>query len=469
MQIPNKDLERYLTDLIGHDALEQIGEEPVSIRANTLMTDVDAVRRRLQTWGVRFKPHPLNPDGLLIEDDFIPLSHSLLYFTGAIQYHGASSQVPVLALDPQPGETILDLAAAPGSKSTQIAAAMRNRGRLMLNDVSELRLQTLQANLNRSGVINTSVHCLPGQRLGRWLPETFDRVLLDAPCSNLGKNAGQLERMRKWKREILDHQSNLQFHLLASALKTVRIGGVLVYSTCSLAPEENEAVIDRLLQAYPHQVAVESIPLAPGGVLQPGLPRVGDTAVHTDLQKSRRIYPYPQPMESFFVARLRKLETIPVRPHHEPLQEIALESPGQTEVRAALDNLASLWGIDRAFFDAFAYHLTQKKLWLAAPERQIALKNGLVGIGLPIALRKSTGWRLTNAGVRFFRHRISERIIELDLDDLVELFEKGRIDNWGKQPAGYYVLRYNDELVGAVSHFDQVLKIRLPHSFRLAL
>ncbi|HNT64947.1 MAG TPA: RsmB/NOP family class I SAM-dependent RNA methyltransferase [bacterium] len=469
MLIPNSELERYLTELIGRDALSQIGEEPTAIRINTLKTDRQSVCRQLREFGMTFQHHPFNPDGLILDDDFVPLSHTLLYFTGAIHYQGVSSQIPVLVLDPQPGETILDLAAAPGSKSTQIAAAMQNRGRLVVNDVSELRLQTLKANISSAGAINCSSYCLPGGRFGRWMPEVFDRVLVDAPCSNLGKSGAQLQRTRKWRPEILEHQSNQQYQLLVSALKTVRVGGVLVYSTCSIAPEENERVIDRLLQNYPHQVAIENIPLPTGKVLRPGLTVYRETELHPDMANSYRIYPFPQPMESFYIARLRKLEPLAVRPHNEPLNELLMQTPDEPEVSRILDELNRIWGIERHYLDNFVYHVTQKTLWLAIPDWRTALQTGLSSIGLPIALRKSLGWRLSNAGVQFFRHHISERIMELEVDDLVALFKNGKIEKWDQKPSGYYALRCKDELIATVANFNDTLKIRLPHSFNLVL
>jgi len=238
---PAAELSAYVEALLGAQAgaFMASGLEPPAIRLNTLKISRDACLEKLHAWRISCVPHPLNPDGWILEEDRLPLSHTLAFFRGEFFYQGVSSQLPVIALAPRPGETVLDMCAAPGSKSNQIAAAMANSGRLWVNDASTRRLQALMANLTAAGVRNEVVTALPGQLFGRLLPEYFDRVLVDAPCSALGNWPKRIHKAH-WSRAYLKKISYLQEQLLISAIKTVKTGGIIVYSTCSICPEEDE-------------------------------------------------------------------------------------------------------------------------------------------------------------------------------------------------------------------------------------
>jgi ribosomal RNA methyltransferase Nop2 len=148
----------------------------------------------------------------------------------------ASSFLPVLALDPQMNERILDLAAAPGGKTTYIAQLMKNTGTIFANDLKKDRLRALEFNLSRLGVSNAVITCRDGRKYHEIFHNTFDRVLLDAPCTGLGVISK--DPSIKTKRVLLDlyKNSHLQKQLLLSAIDCTKIGGIIVYSTCSISP-----------------------------------------------------------------------------------------------------------------------------------------------------------------------------------------------------------------------------------------
>ncbi|MCI0496551.1 RsmB/NOP family class I SAM-dependent RNA methyltransferase, partial [candidate division KSB1 bacterium] len=193
MDIQNSELENYLRQLLTSDypGFINANPEPLAIRVNTLKTTVPAFEEKLLQWQVDYQPHPLNPTGFILQEDKLPLSHTLAFFLGEFFYQGIASQLPVLALDPQPGETILDMSAAPGSKATQIAALMNNSGQLVLNDPSPGRNTILTRHAHRAGIQHDVVLRAPGQQIGQLFPEFFDRVLVDAPCSGLGTFAAK--------------------------------------------------------------------------------------------------------------------------------------------------------------------------------------------------------------------------------------------------------------------------------------
>jgi 16S rRNA (cytosine967-C5)-methyltransferase len=179
----------------------------------------------------------------------------------SVQDRNAAKVVPLL--DPQPGERVLDLCAAPGGKSTQIAERMRDRGRVVAADVSETRLRLVVENAQRLGLACIETLALDGREAGARFPAAFDRVLVDAPCSNTGVLARRPEARWRVGDAPLRALVELQRELLASAALAVRPGGVLVHSTCSLEPEENGEQISAFLASAPQWTCTGRLELLP--------------------------------------------------------------------------------------------------------------------------------------------------------------------------------------------------------------
>ena len=198
--------------------------------------------------------------------------------------------VPPLLLDPQPGERILDLCASPGSKTTQISAMMENRGLVIANEPSLARVAALRSNCERLGAMNVAITRYDGRNFPRGL---FHRVLVDAPCSGLGVLRRKPDARWNKTPEQLTELPPLQKAILSSAAKAVKPGGVLVYSTCTIVPEENQAVVEDFLAAHP------SFVLEKTGSLLPGKKR-DDMMV--------QLLPQRDGTDGFFIARLRRKE-----------------------------------------------------------------------------------------------------------------------------------------------------------------
>lgn len=164
--------------------------------------------------------------------------------------------LPASLLDPKPDEIILDMSAAPGSKTTQIASRMQERGVLIANDMQEKRLWTLNTNLQRSGVINTIITKKVGQWFSRHMTERFDRVLIDAPCTAQGTIRKDPSALEYCSADNIGKMSRLQIELLSAAIDATKVGGRIVYSTCTLTPEENESVIHQILNKFVDQLEV---------------------------------------------------------------------------------------------------------------------------------------------------------------------------------------------------------------------
>ncbi len=442
-------------------------QEPPAIRINTLKTSIERFTQKLRDWGVHYSVHPYNPGGIIIHQEDKSLTHTLAFFCGEFLVQGISSQVPVRVLDPQPGETILDMAASPGSKSTQIAALMENTGRLLLNDPSVNRQQPLLTNLIRAGVLNDVYLGVPGQRTGRLFHEFFDRVLVDAPCSALSKLPCQISRDDRWRTStLLDKLQNIQYHLLVSAIKAVKKNGIIVYSTCTLTAEENEGMIDKMLNLYP--VKVEKIERITGASITDGLIEYDGQKFSPSLREARRILPFPDPFEAFFIVKLRKLESVPLQGFIKEKDFGRFETYDQENIAPVLEYLYRRWGVEPAFFADFRFLLTRKKLWIVHNEWEQYPVERFVKAGLPLAIKKGDNWKLSNASAQFLKNRITKGMLSLNKNELIELFRTGRMLFPGYRN-GYYALNYENENIGAVSVMAGVMKISLPHQFNLRI
>jgi len=455
----------YLKTVFGDElpAFLAAAPEPPCVAVNAFKSDRDRFANKLHQWGMTWTPHPVDPASYILASDPLPLSHTLSFFMGEFRYQGISSQLPALALDPRPGQTVLDLAAAPGGKSIQIAALMNNQGRLLLNDSSIKRMEPLMANLSRAAVANDVLLNLPGQMIGRLLPEFFDRVLVDAPCSGLNFYTERLQR-RPWNAEYLQTIANIQEQLLISAVKAAKVNGVIVYSTCSLAPEENEMVLQRIVQRYP--VVVEPAPTWALRSARPGWLYYQDRIFPSALQRALRIYPFPDPMEGFFIVRLRKTAALPIRPVNQPVRWLPTQPFDDPQISPILTNLHQLWGIEPSFFAPYRFRVNTHKLWLTTNAWLEIPDSGLVKTGLPLAVKKSHFWKLTTSAAQWLGARITSSLMELSADQLHRLLSKGETTHPG-EALRYYTATRHGKPIGVVSQSHGVLKLKTPHPFRL--
>ncbi len=217
---------------------------------------------------------------------------------GYIHIQEELSMVPPLVLDPQPGETVLDLCASPGSKTTQISQMMNNRGLVIANEPSLARVAPLRSNCERLGVLNVAITRYDGRDFPRG---PFDRVLVDAPCSSEGrerKGPGTISRSNCTKSLELQ---KLQIRLLQNAVRLTKPGGVVVYSTCTYAPEENELVVRAVLdEARLEEITIEGLQSCPG------ITQWSGETLSDDLMRCARYYPHLNDTGGFFVAKLIK-------------------------------------------------------------------------------------------------------------------------------------------------------------------
>ncbi|XP_054083704.1 uncharacterized protein LOC114804562 [Zeugodacus cucurbitae] len=313
-----------LTELMEYLETSEV-PRPLTIRTNSLKTRRRDLAAALINRGVNLDPlGKWTKVGLVVYNSQVPLGATPEYLAGHYMIQGASSMLPVMALAPQENERILDMCSAPGGKGSHIAAIMKNTGVLFANDANRERIKAVMANFHRLGVINAIISCEDGCKF-RNVMSGFDRILLDAPCTGTGVVAKD-PSVKSTKNEVVVQRCyNLQRKLLLTAIDCVdaksKTGGYIVYSTCSVLPEENEWVIDYALKK-------RNVKLVPTGLDfgVEGFTKYRQHRFHPSLNLTRRYYPHVHNMDGFYVAKLKKFSnTIPMTKEQQDADEKDLD------------------------------------------------------------------------------------------------------------------------------------------------
>ncbi len=281
------------------------------IRCNTIKIKPEKLLAQLrQKWTVE-QPFPNFPEIMLVTSELGPgeLGNAVEHVLGYYYIQEISSMLSVIALDPQPGEFILDLFAAPGSKTTQIAARMKNQGTILANDLTIDRISILVSNLERCGVTNTVVSRRDAVQLCNSIAGSefrFDRLLLDAPCSGEGTLRSSPKTFLMWNHKIPQKMSRQQKKFVAAAIRCLKPGGTIVYSTCTHAPEENEEIVSFILENFPVKIEKFTLPLK----CRPGVTEWRDEKYKSEVENTCRIYPQDNDSEGFFVSKMTLLKEI---------------------------------------------------------------------------------------------------------------------------------------------------------------
>jgi len=281
-----------------------------SIRCNTLKISPEELKIRLEkkSWKI-IQPFKDYPEIMIILNKLQPgeLGNSLEHLLGYYYIQEISSTLPIFALSPSTQEIILDLCAAPGSKTTQLAAKMENQGTIIANDQNLSRIKILSSNLQRCGVTNCIVTRNDGVQLCLKLKKAgfqFDKILVDAPCSGEGTLRDSPKTFLMWNLKMINKLSRIQKKLAETALSILKPGGEMIYSTCTHSPEENELVLNYLLENYYIKLIPFKLPLK----TRPGITNWESKNLSQQIKLAHRIYPQDNNTEGFFLAKIKKLK-----------------------------------------------------------------------------------------------------------------------------------------------------------------
>ncbi len=264
---------------------------PLCLRTNTLKNTREELLMILEKEGVSAEPSKWTPEGIVCHS-YPSLSTLKSLRDGLFQVQDESSMLVAHVLDPKPGEFIIDTCAAPGGKSTHIAALMQNKGRILSADIHDHKLTITRENAERLGITMIETKVLDATQIGDQYPSQADRVLVDAPCSGLGVLRRKADS--RWRKEesMLRELPILQQEILRSAAQCVKVGGILVYSTCTTEPEENQQVVEKFLQDRPNFVLEKTSSFIPTPV---------------DDAKMIQLWPHVDQVDGFFIARMIRM------------------------------------------------------------------------------------------------------------------------------------------------------------------
>jgi len=281
-----------------------------SIRCNTLKIQPNELKHKLEkdnNWKIS-QPYKDYPEIMIIETALMPgeLGRSKEHLLGYYYVQEISSMLPMLALKPTEEDSLVDVCASPGSKTTQAAAIMNNKGNIIANDNNFGRLIILASNLEKCGVSNTITTKRDGVQFCKSLKKmnfNVDKILIDAPCSGEGTLRSSPSTFIIWNLKIVQNLSMLQKALASSALECLKEDGEMIYSTCTHAPEENEEIVQYLLDNYDIQIEQIKLPLK----TRPGITSWNNKTFSDELKKAIRIYPQDNNTEGFFLCKIKKL------------------------------------------------------------------------------------------------------------------------------------------------------------------
>jgi len=314
---PKAEFIERIERLIGKEEAKKFFEiaytsTPDSIRCNTLKIKPDELKKRLERYGWKInQPFKDNKEIMIIEreSELKPgeLGKTKEHLLGYYYVQEISSMLPMLVLKPKAEDIILDLCASPGSKTTQAAAIMENKGTIIANEVSLGRIRILNSNLEKNGVMNVIVTHKDGVQLCRRLAKKtnlkFDKILVDAPCSGEGTLRKSPKTFLMWNKKMIEKFSRIQKKLTGEALKILKVGGEMIYSTCTLSPEEDEEVINYLLNNFDIEIEEIKLPIK----LRCGVCEFEGRKYDKQVEKACRLYPQDNDTDGFFLAKIKKL------------------------------------------------------------------------------------------------------------------------------------------------------------------
>jgi NOL1/NOP2/sun family putative RNA methylase len=426
-----------------------------SLRVNTLKAKREQILALLGDIGLReFAFHPC---AFSVEGKHA-LGNHFTHNLGLIYVQEVASMVPVILLDPQPGEIVLDLCAAPGSKTTQIAQAMANRGLVVVNEVSRKRMQGLIHNIKRCGLLNEVVISMSGQKVYRIFPGHFDRVLVDAPCSAEGTIRRSKAVLYHWGIRNIQRMSRIQIGLVVSGFRSLRPGGTMVYSTCTIAPEENEMVISYLLRKFP-DAEIQPIGLS-GLKIRPGITRWQGAVLDPRAEQCGRILPQDNDTAPFFVAKITKKDS---GTQHADRSGKAGSDP------ALIESFVRRFGVDAAQFAPYVVFKDGNENVVATPE--VFYFNNVRTIRRGLEFGKVYGLELKpdNDMVQLFGKNTTKNAVDMD-EQRVEKFLRGEILEAGDLrdvEKGFVVARFKGLPIGIGRYNGKEIKSSIKRERRI--
>lgn len=465
-------MERYKHIIPNYDEFLRVIDEPMptNVRVNTIRIAPEHLIERLSQKGFKVEKVSWCPYLLLLDGE-LSAGSTIEHWLGLYYIQEATSLIAPMVLSPKPHEVVLDMCAAPGGKTTHITMLMQNTGTVVANDPNPRRLRALMSNIFRLSAANCIVTQYDGMRMFAEGVK-FDKAIVDAPCSAEGNLRKTPSRRYNISTKYSLRISGLQKALLLRAIDLVKVGGIIVYSTCTFAPEENEMVVQHALQT--RDVCIEPIEIdVPSSN---GLTKWEDVSFHKDMQYALRIYPHHFNSGGGFVALLRKLgerksdtkDTAYIR--NQKKAQVKMKPAQEGDVEALLIYLFERFGIPHEVFHGFNFLWSSESIWVTSADLDIANAVGnVVSIGIRLAHIMDGRFKPTSYALMWLQPYITSSIVKVELQELTQLLlgqpVKARFDC----ARGYVAIAFENDIIGCGFYTGEELLCEMPKGRRAEL
>ena len=463
------EIKNYITSLYGENSekkyAEFINQNPsVYLRVNTLKTNRPELIKSLKDqYGIICSEIENLPNALRVIEGEKVIGKTLQHITGKFYIQGLSSMIPPLVLNPTFEDKVLDLCAAPGSKTTSLGELMQNKGTLVANEISQNRVGMLVFNIDRINLLNTAVTHNSGEWLSRYFSEYFDKILVDAPCSGLGILHKRDEVSDWWSLERAESLWELQYRLLVSAIKMLRVGGELVYSTCTLTVEENELIIDKILNKYPLEIKKIDLPVKS----IPGFTEYNGIKLKSSLNLAKRIIPWEVDSDGFFIVKLIKTVNTTSPEQVKTKIKSKVLSADSKQIKEYLQNIYDDFDIDENVLRDYKFILNGNNIFFINNNFDLENLDLFQRFGVRFGkIDNHQNTILHSQSAELLGNDLKKNIYELkNVNELKTYINGGTIKNFtlkGRQCA----VKFGDDILGTAAITKTGLKSRFPRAKR---
>ncbi|MEJ5351567.1 MAG: RsmB/NOP family class I SAM-dependent RNA methyltransferase [Melioribacteraceae bacterium] len=420
--------------------------------------------KNLKEYGIELKKiESIKNSYQVIEGEEL-IGKTIYYILGHYYIQSLSSMIPAEVLNPEENDKVLDLCAAPGSKTTQLSDLMNNKGTLIANDISLDRLKVLMFNLDKMNIVNAGVLNKKGELLSKSFENYFDKILVDAPCSALGIVQKRGEVSNWWNINKIGNIAEVQYKLLLSAIKMLKTGGTLVYSTCTLTLEENELVLNKILKKYPVELKEMNLSIKS----KPAFTKYENEELNHSISKARRILPWEVNSEGFFVAKLIKTDEL--KENSEKIHskdKIELCSFSHKKVKDFLLRVSDYYGIEKGILENYNYIVRSKDLYFVNEDWD-SINTGMFNrIGSKFgSIDKNKIVQVHTVAAQILGNHFNKNVVELNDKKDLEMYLKGGTikRNFGNE--GQKIVKYNNQILGTAVSSGEGLKSQFPRALR---
>lgn len=392
------------------------------------------------------------------------IGKTLEYVLGKYYIQSLSSMIPPIVLLPNQSDIVLDMCAAPGSKSTQISEMMNNKGTFYANEASNQRIRSLIFNLDKTNILNMGVLQFHGEVLSKYFQNYFDKILVDAPCSGLGIVQKRGEVSNWWNENQVMNLHEAQWKLLVGAIKSAKIGAEIIYSTCTLTLEENELLIHKILKKYPVELEELNLPVNSHNAFT----KYENENLNPSLSKAKRIIPWEINSEGFFICKLRKYsDSEPVNIGSIKDRGIEILSAKNKLISKLLDNINDKFGIPKDELEKYKFINKNNDLYFINENWNAPNPNIFTRIGTKFgSIDKYGNCILNSLAAQHFENYLSKNLIEIFDESQFQTYMQGGIIK-NLTGAGQKIVKYKDFVLGTAVASKDGLKSQFPRAMRM--